>query len=429
MSMADNIFIHLLQSAEAAERLESSINAFSRITGVPVTYYDGGGSIIKEWSSERKICNKFQIYSKQNSKCRSLLSFAGSFSSGLGEPYIFFCRAGLSNMAFPLVIKGTPVGYFIAGPFVMKKLKSGSISNFVKMNSIDDRELLDILSFADTLPVFSTDGISDLSVLFYNSVVPVLKSSADYQIAKKNFSDQVTLGEMIRKSKRDRRSSTFPAELTEDLINAIISGKTIQAEKISSQILERLYIICVGDLDEIKTMALWITATIIKNFSEEARFNFGEFDEMDMDIINRINEASTTDELSETFRSLTKRISVDLVSSVYPGASPLIARSLRYIKSNYTHKIKLNDIASELHVNPSYFSALFSQEMGRSFTDYILELRINKAQNLLKTTNMDLVDVAASSGCENQSYFTKIFRKSTGFTPRRYRQNYMIEDK
>ena len=67
--------------------------------------------------------------------------------------------------------------------------------------------------------------------------------------------------------------------------------------------------------------------------------------------------------------------------------------------------------------------------MGRSFTDYILELRINKAQNLLKTTNMDLVDVAASSGFENQSYFTKIFRKSTGFTPRRYRQNYMIEDK
>ena len=427
--MSYSAFKEILHSAETAKRLVASISAFSRLTGVPVTYYSDSGSIVSEWSSETKICNKFPIYSKPRSKCRSLLNFAGSFSAGLGEPYIFFCRAGLSNMAFPLMANGTAAGYFIAGPFVMKKLKSGSIASFVEMNAMDDNELADIIDFAGTIPVYSTDGISDLSILFYNSVVPVLRSSGDYQTAKKNFDDQVTLGGMIRKSKRDRLSSTFPTELTDELINAIISGKTVQAEKISNQILERLYVICLGDLDEIKTMTLWITATIIKNFASEERFSFGEFGEMDMDIINRINEASSTDELSETFRSLIKRISVDLVSSVYPGASPLVARSLRYIKSNYTHKIKLSDIASELHVNPSYFSALFSQEMGRSFTDYILELRVNRARDLLKNTNMDIVDVAASSGFENQSYFTKIFRKITGLTPRHYRQNYMINDK
>ncbi len=427
--MAENTFVQILGSAESAKRLEASINAFSRITGVPVSYYSDSGDILKEWSSDRKICSKFKIYSKRNSKCRSLLNFAGSFSTGLGEPYIFFCRAGLSNMAFPLMVNGTAKGYFIAGPFVMKKLKSGSIDNFVKMNAIDDKELPDIIAFTDNLPTFSTSEISDLSILFYNSIVPVLRSAADYQAARKNFNDQITLGGMIRKSKKDRLSSTFPTELTDDLINAIISGKTLQAEKISSQILERLYVICLGDLDEIKTMALWITATIIKNFSGEERLSFGEFGEMDMDIINKINEASTTDELSDTFMSLTKSISVDLVSSVYPGASPLVARSLRYVKSHFSHKIKLSDIASELHVNPSYFSALFSQEMGRSFTDYILELRINKAKDLLKNTNMDIVDVAASSGFENQSYFTKIFRKNTGLTPRHYRQNYMVNDK
>ncbi|MBR6473055.1 MAG: AraC family transcriptional regulator [Firmicutes bacterium] len=427
--MADNTLRQVLKSEEAAKRLEDSINAFSRLTGVSVTYYSESGSILKEWFPDRKICAKFQIYSKPKSKCRSLLNFAGSFSAGLGEPYIFFCRAGLSNMAFPLMVNGAAAGYFIAGPFVMKKLKSGSILSFLKMNAIDDSEMQDIIDFAGTMPVFSTDGISDLSILFYNCVVPILRSSADYQNAKKNFGDQVTLGGMIRQSKKDRLSSTFPTELTEDLINAIISGKTVQADKISSQILERLYVICLGDLEEIKTMLLWITATIIKNFSGEERFNFGEFGEMDMDIINKINEAASTDELSETFRSLIKRISVDLVSSVYPGASPLVARSLRYIKSNYTHKIKLSDIASELHVNPSYFSALFSQEMGRSFTDYILELRVNKAKDLLKNTNMDIVNVAASSGFENQSYFTKIFRKNTGLTPRHYRQNYLSDDK
>ncbi|MBR3375043.1 MAG: AraC family transcriptional regulator [Firmicutes bacterium] len=411
-----------LKSKETVKSLEASVNAFSRITGVPVTYYDNSGAILKEYSPERKICGKFKIYSRSNSKCRSLLKFAGNFSSGLGEPYIFFCRAGLSNMSFPLIENGSVEGYFIAGPFVMKKLKSSSISNFVQMNAINDDELTDIMDFAGTLPVFTIEEISSLSILFYNSVVSTMNSSADYQNAKKDFNDQITLGGMIRQSKKDRLSSAFPAEMTDDLINAIIGGKTVQAEKISSRILERLYVICLGDLDEIKTMILWITATIIKNFSGEERFSFGEFAEMDMDIINKINEAATTDELSETFRGLIKRISADLVSSVYPGASPLIARSLRYIKSNYTRKIKLTDISSELHVNPTYFSALFSQEMGRPFTDYILELRIGKAKDLLRNTNMDIVDISGASGFENQSYFTKIFRKRTGQTPRQYRQ-------
>lgn len=410
-------------SKEIHESLETSVGAFSRITGVPVTYYDNSGAIIKEYSPEKKICRKFKIYSRSNSRCRSLLNFAGSFSSGLGEPYIFFCRAGLSNMAFPLIENGSVTGYYIAGPFVMKKLRSSSIANFVQMNSINDDELEDILDFAGNLPVFTIEEISSLAVLFYNSIVPPASSSNDYLNAKKKFNDQVTLGAMIRQSKKDRLSSAFPAELTDDLINAIATGKTLQAEKISQGILERLYVICLGDLDEIKTMTLWITATIIKNFSGGEKSSFGEFSEMDMDIINRINEASTSDELSDTFCGLIKRISSDLVSSVYHGSSPLIARSLRYIKSNYTRKIKLADISTELHVNPSYFSALFSQEMGKTFTDYILDLRIGKAKDLLKNTNMDILDISASAGFENQSYFTKIFRKRTGLTPRQYRQD------
>lgn len=412
-----------LRSNAIPETLEASINAFSMIAGVPVTYYDNSGSILKEFSPEKKICTRFRIYSKSKSKCRSLLNFAGSFSSGLGEPYIFFCRAGLSNMAFPLIENGSAKGYLIAGPFVIKKLKSSNISNFVQMNSINDDVLEDIMDFAGKLPVFTAEEISALSILFYNSVVSNVTSSGEYRNARKNFSDQITLGGMIRQSKKDRLSSAFPAEMTDELINAIIGGKTVQAEKISTRILERLYVLCLGDLDEIKTMALWVTAAIIRNFSSEERSSFGEFAEMDMDIINRINEAATIEELSDTFIGLVKRISSDLVSSVYHGTSPLIARSLRYIKSNYTRKIRLADIAAELHVNPSYFSALFSQEMKRPFTDYILELRINKAKELLRNTNMDILDISSAVGFENQSYFTKIFRTHTGLTPRQYRQD------
>jgi transcriptional regulator GlxA family with amidase domain len=61
--------------------------------------------------------------------------------------------------------------------------------------------------------------------------------------------------------------------------------------------------------------------------------------------------------------------------------------------------------------------------MKRPFTDYILELRINKAKELLRNTNMDILDISSAVGFENQSYFTKIFRTHTGLTPRQYRQD------
>ena len=101
-------------------------------------------------------------------------------------------------MAFPLIENGSVEGYFIAGPFVMKKLKSSSISNFVQMNAINDDELTDIMDFAGTLPVFTIEEISSLSILFYNSVVSTMNTSADYQNAKKDFNDQITLGGMMR---------------------------------------------------------------------------------------------------------------------------------------------------------------------------------------------------------------------------------------
>ena len=56
-----------LKSKETVKSLEASVNAFSRITGVPVTYYDNSGAILKEYSPERKICGKFNIYSRANS--------------------------------------------------------------------------------------------------------------------------------------------------------------------------------------------------------------------------------------------------------------------------------------------------------------------------------------------------------------------------
>ncbi len=411
-------------SEEVYDHLDASLKAFSSLTGVPVTFFSKKGEIMDEYAPEKKVCQLFRVYSHKNSKCRSLLSFAGDFSSGLGEPYVFLCSAGLSNIAVPLVTEGNANGFFIAGPFILKKLRNTNLRNFVRMNGMDETETDMILSFTEGMPVLSPDEVSHLSLLFYNSIISALGVPGDYKGPRKLYEEQILNSARIRKSKKEKKDISFPYDLEKQLSEAMIRGNSEKSEELMLQIMDHLSIVCLGDLDEIKTMALWVTATIIKSLSDETRMQFGEFMDVDLDIINRINDAESQEELTGTFSSILEHLTKNMVSSVYSGSSSLVAQGLRMINSSFTGKITLSDVASGLHVNPTYFSSLFSQEMGKTFSDYIMELRISKAEDLLKNTGLSILDAATASGFEDQSYFTKVFRKHTGLTPGKYRKQF-----
>lgn len=95
-----------------------------------------------------------------------------------------------------------------------------------------------------------------------------------------------------------------------------------------------------------------------------------------------------------------------------------------YIESHMQEKISVRDLAELVHINEQYLMRIFKRETGQSILEYITERRIIIASNLLKDTNYSINFIADCVGCENYSYFTKIFKKYTGFTPREYRMQF-----
>lgn len=93
-----------------------------------------------------------------------------------------------------------------------------------------------------------------------------------------------------------------------------------------------------------------------------------------------------------------------------------------YLHSHYAAKIKAETLAEMSHYTYSYFSYTFKEVFGMPLTKYLLAIRINKASTLLSTTDMNITEIATSSGFSDTNYFARAFKKETGLSPSEYRE-------
>ena len=100
----------------------------------------------------------------------------------------------------------------------------------------------------------------------------------------------------------------------------------------------------------------------------------------------------------------------------------MISPALAYIDENYMHdSLSLNTVAAEAEVSANYLSAVFSQSMNKTFVEYVTEKRMENARKLLKSTDLSSGEIAARVGYKDAHYFSFVFRKTQGMTPREYR--------
>ncbi len=100
----------------------------------------------------------------------------------------------------------------------------------------------------------------------------------------------------------------------------------------------------------------------------------------------------------------------------------LIQKAMEYIEEHYTKEsISLNEVAGAVEVSANYFSTMFSQEMEMTFTEYVTQKRMEQAKLLLRQTEKHTGDIALEVGFRDPHYFSFVFKKTQGCTPREYR--------
>lgn len=100
----------------------------------------------------------------------------------------------------------------------------------------------------------------------------------------------------------------------------------------------------------------------------------------------------------------------------------LMAQVKKYLRENYMYELSLDSVADILSISPAYLSTQFKKYQHIGFLDYLTEVRIQAACELLTDPLRPTAEVAGMVGYEDASYFARAFKKKTGLTPTQYRR-------
>ncbi len=102
--------------------------------------------------------------------------------------------------------------------------------------------------------------------------------------------------------------------------------------------------------------------------------------------------------------------------------SALVKQAIAYIQRHHAHSLSRQEIAAAVGVSKNYLSQIFHQELGLSPWDYLNRYRIKRARELLRETSASITTVAAQVGFDDAAYFSRVFRREVGASPREYRE-------
>lgn len=105
-----------------------------------------------------------------------------------------------------------------------------------------------------------------------------------------------------------------------------------------------------------------------------------------------------------------------------------VKEALRYLDEHLHEPVSLREIADHLHLNASYFSVLFKEQTGLTFSEYLTRRRVQRAKELLTGTALSITEIAEKVGYQTSKYFVKVFRDLENMSPGQYRHSVVTDD-
>jgi two-component system, response regulator YesN len=151
-------------------------------------------------------------------------------------------------------------------------------------------------------------------------------------------------------------------------------------------------------------------------------------------LLKPIGKKKLIEALEEALKVLEKQVRLGMIEKVVDekivnantkidSTKDSIRTAMAYIDQHLNKDLTLKEVAAQVHLNPSYFSVLFKEQVELNFSEYVTRRRIQRAKELIVSTRMPISEVAEEVGYKTSKYFIKIFKEIEGMTPSAYRKD------
>lgn len=412
----------ILYSIIEKRKLRELLETFYQCINLPIQVLDETGEVLDAFGDCHNYCKIFKHFLPKGESCTKLHSNASKLAMSLGETYIFSCHSNLNHIVFPLTNNNVLLGSILAGPFLMDEPDSLLLSDIGEKYSIPTAPLLEMYEEAGSLPVFEPAKVTYISrLLYYMCSGLVTDSRAQFNLNHNKLYQQSKINESIQmyKASPQVNSRVYPYEKEKALITKLKTGDTEQAKALLNDLLGYVFFAEGNNFEVIKSRALELSSLLSR-----AAIEGGATSDSVLKVNNQfLMSLQNITDLDDLCYKLQETIDVftDCMFNYIPSkGNEIIKKAIRYISQNFSRNLTLDEVADHVHLNPAYFSTLFKQSTGSSFKEYLNMVRIEESKRLLSNTDYSIIDISLATGFEDQSYFSKVFKKYTGLTPKQY---------
>jgi len=375
------------------------------------------------------FCEVVNSGSVGRSRCRQERVRGLNIAIETGQPYITICHAGIVIGCVPIMEGNLPLGGIFYGKCLCENVSDGLIEDIHKrIKDVvvkTDRLDAEIKKLAIVTSRKFREASDFLFILFYEL------TGLDPRIVhwRREKSDQQSkIGEIIAQQKTQKAAAINHYEYEQKLLNKVRIGDRTETREILNLMLASIMLSSPGDVKVLKARMLELIS-VLSRAASEGGVDINVLLEKNLSNIDTLIKVENQQDLC----AWVGRAVDDFIELVHSRQDShrisQIKPAIDFIHSNYEKPITLADVAKSSHLSVSRLAHVFKEQAGITIVDYITNVRIEVAKNLLIATNKSCTEICFEVGYNNQSYFTRTFKDLTGMTPRQFRNKNRVENR
>jgi len=368
-------------------------------------------------------------YSDKNScsplfnSMEDVLIFLTKFNETLKVP-TFITTENLENF---LLIKVGEQKILLIGPFLSFRLSEEMLLTMIHNLTKKSETRTLLLKYYQSLTIINSEKIIFIALQLYYMIYNEILKSEDIIFGRKAMNGNIFMEEPTIEMSERRLNLSFHNDLMveKNILQFIKEGKKeefIKAFRLGPKY-EELGILSKKDqLRSIKNLGISFITIATRSAIEgglhyEIAYTLSDLYIQNLEEIHNINSLETY--IEDAVAEMTERVRLN---KQLRYSKPINA-CLNFIFKNLYEEIKLSDLANLVNLHPNYLSFLFKQEVGKTLTEYIQQSKIEEAKTLLSFSDYSLSEISTMLNFHDQSHFSTVFKKITGISPRKYKNN------